>query len=55
MVTGTAQQVNEYCKKLIDDCAPGGGYILCTGAITDVDKAETTRALIEAGEKYGQY
>jgi len=40
---------------LIGDCAPGGGYILCTGALTDIGKAETTRALIEAGGKYGQY
>jgi regulator of sigma D len=55
MVTGTAQQVDEYCKQLIDDCAPGGGFILTTGAALDEGKAETTRSLLEAAEKYGKY
>lgn len=55
MVTGTADQVDEYCKQLIDDCAPGGGYILCSGAVIDEGKAETIRALIDSVGKYGQY
>jgi len=55
MVTGTAQQVDDYCKQLIDDCAPGGGYILCTGAITDEGKAKTAQAFVDAVEKYGRY
>jgi hypothetical protein len=55
MVTGTARQVDDYCKKLIEDCAPGGGFILTTGASLDEGKAETTRALLDAAEKYGKY
>ena len=55
MVTGTAEQVDEYCRKLYEDCAPGGGLILRTGAVIDEGKAETVRALVDAGEKYGKY
>jgi uroporphyrinogen-III decarboxylase len=55
MVTGTPQLVDEYCKKLIDTCAPGGGFILTTGAALDEGKANTTQALLEAADKYGKY
>jgi hypothetical protein len=55
MVTGNAAQVDDYCKKLIDTCGPGGGYILATGAALDEGNAETTRAMIDAVEKYGSY
>lgn len=55
MVTGTPQQVDEYCKKMIDICGDGGGYILTTGASLDEGKADTTRALLDAAEKYGVY
>jgi uroporphyrinogen-III decarboxylase len=55
MVTGSPAEVDEYCKKLIEICAPGGGYILTTGAGLDEGKADTTRALLEAVEKYGKY
>ena len=55
MITGSAQQVDDYCKELIDTCAPGGGFILTTGAGLDEGKAETTRALVESAEKYGKY
>jgi len=47
--------VDDYCKKLYDDCAPGGGFMLSTGAIIDEGKAATARALVDAGEKYGKY
>jgi hypothetical protein len=55
MITGAAAQVEERCKQLIDDCAPGGGYILTTGAGIDEGNAATTEAFIQAAEKYGQY
>lgn len=53
MVTGNPQQVDEYCKKVIDICGDGGGYILSTGASLDEGKADTTHALLDAAEKYG--
>ncbi len=55
MITGTAAQVDEYCKKLIEVCGTNGGYILTTGAGLDEGKGDTTRALLEAAEKYGKY
>lgn len=55
MITGTADQVDDYCKHLIQTCAPGGGFILTTGAGLDEGQVATTRALIESAEKYGRY
>lgn len=55
MVTGSSTQVEDYCKQLIEDCAPGGGYILTTGAIMDEGRAETVRALLDSVKKYGWY
>ena len=55
MVTGISQQVDDYCKKLIDACAPGGGFILTTVAALDEGKADTTQALLEAADMYGKY
>lgn len=55
MVTGTADQVEDCCRKLIDDCAPGGGYILTTGAIIDEGKPDTMRALLDAVDRFGRY
>lgn len=55
MITGSAAQVDEYCRKLIEVCGENGGYILTTGAALDEGKADTTRALLESAEKYGKY
>lgn len=55
MVTGSPAEVDAYCKKLIETCGPGGGYILTTGAGLDEGRADTTRALLDAAEKYGKY
>ena len=40
MVTGTPKDVKEYCRKLIETCAPGGGFILSPGANSDEAKIE---------------
>jgi len=55
MATGTAQQVKDYCKKLIEDCAPGGGYILGGGASVDNGKFENFKAMMDAAKEYGVY
>jgi hypothetical protein len=53
---GTPNEVDKYCKKLIDDCAPGGGYVLSTECETPWDsKPENVKAIVEAAKKYGQY
>jgi uroporphyrinogen-III decarboxylase len=56
LVYGTPKEVEEYSKKLIEDCAEGGGYILGTECETPWDaKRENVRAMIDAAIKYGQY
>ena len=56
LYAGTPEQVTEYCRKLIEDCAQGGGYIL-TGEthIEKADAAPNLQAMIEAAKKYGNY
>lgn len=49
-------EVDEYCKKLIQVCGKGGGYILRadTDYIQDA-KPENVRTMVESVEKYGRY
>jgi uroporphyrinogen-III decarboxylase len=55
MITGTPKDVKEYCRKLIETCAPGGGYILAGGAQVDKGDPENLRAMVEAAREYGVY
>jgi uroporphyrinogen-III decarboxylase len=56
MVYGSPQEVDEYCRDLIQRCAPGGGFILGTECEVPWDaKPENVRAMITAAEKYGVY
>ena len=56
LVYGTVKDVEEYCKKLIEDCAEGGGFILSTECETPWNaKPENVRAIIDSAIKYGQY
>ena len=55
MCTGTPEAVKEHCRKLIEICAPGGGYILTGGASASEVRAENLRAMMEAALEYGVY
>ena len=55
MMTGTPQQVKEHCRKLIETCGKGGGYILSGGAQIDKGPAENMRAMMAAAKEYGVY
>ena len=56
LVYGTPKDVEKYCKKLIEDCAEGGGFILSTECeVPWNSKPENVRAIIESAIKYGQY
>jgi uroporphyrinogen-III decarboxylase len=55
MVTGTPQEVKEGCRKLIETCAPGGGYILTAAASMDHGKIENLHAMMDAAKEYGVY
>jgi hypothetical protein len=53
--TGTPAEVSDYVKKLIDDVAGDGGYILANGAVLDDSTAENVHAMIDTGKEYGKY
>lgn len=55
VMTGTPQEVKEYCRRLIEVCGPGGGYILAGGANIDTGNPENLRAMMEAAREYGTY
>jgi hypothetical protein len=55
MCTGTPQAVKEYCRRLIETCAPGGGYILTGGAQATEASPQNFRAMMAAAREYGEY
>jgi uroporphyrinogen-III decarboxylase len=55
MATGTPKAVKDYCRKLIESCGKGGGYILAGGAQVDNGKPENIRAMLDAAKEYGVY
>jgi hypothetical protein len=55
MCTGTPRAIKEYCRKLIDTCAPGGGYLLSGGASATETCPDNLRVLMEAALEYGVY
>ena len=55
LLTGTVQQVEDYCKELIDTVGAGGGYVMCNGTSMDEGKADTLRAMIDFTKTYGVY
>ena len=55
IATGSAGDVKEYCRKLIEECGQGGGYILSAGCVPDNPKLDNLRAMLAAGKEYGVY
>jgi uroporphyrinogen-III decarboxylase len=55
IMTGTPQQVKEHCRKLIEVCGKGGGYVLAGGANVDEGNPENLRAMMAAVKEYGIY
>ena len=52
---GTVAQMEDYCKRLIDEVAPGGGFFLASGAPVDEADPAVVRAFMRAAEKFGAY
>jgi hypothetical protein len=52
---GSVQEVQAYCKKLIDTVGKGGGYVLGPRSSTDEVKPENLKAMIEFTKEYGRY
>lgn len=52
---GTPTEVTEYCRRLIEVAAPGGGFMLDIGAVMQQGKEENLLAMRQAAEEYGVY
>ena len=52
---GKKEQVVDYCKFLIDTCAPGGGYIFDTDGSLENAKEENLDAMFDTVFTYGKY
>jgi uroporphyrinogen-III decarboxylase len=56
LVYGSPQEVDLYCRDLIEACAGGGGFILGSECEVPWDaKPDNVRAILAAAEKYGRY
>jgi hypothetical protein len=55
LAIGTPEQIKDYVKKLINDCAKGGGFIVSNGAFFDQAKPENVHAMVETTMEYGVY
>ncbi len=55
LCTGTPQAVKEYCRKLIEVCGKGGGFIMTGGASIDKGNPANLHAMMEAALEYGIY
>jgi methanogenic corrinoid protein MtbC1 len=50
---GKPEEVEEYCKRIIDEVGEGGGLMLTTGCECPIDvKPENLRAMVETGKGY---
>ena len=48
---GTVDEVRAYCRDLIDNVGPGGGFILDVGAVVDEAKEENILAMLQAAKE----
>ena len=55
VMTGSPEDVKAYCRKLIEVCGKGGGYILACGAFPENPKLENLFAIVEAVKEFGVY
>jgi uroporphyrinogen decarboxylase len=56
MLTASPSQVEEKAKRLIDDCAAGGGFVLSTGDQCGRDTPDANIfKLVEVAKTYGAY
>ncbi|MBN2320959.1 MAG: hypothetical protein JXR49_17905 [Acidobacteria bacterium] len=55
MVTGSPEEVKACCRKLIETCGEGGGYIMAAGCIAENPKLENLLAMMATIREYGVY
>ncbi len=52
---GTPDKVVDECKRMIDACAPGGGFIFQTKASLGITRRENVEAMFQTVREYGKY
>lgn len=56
LASGTEQEVRDYTRKVIEDCAPGGGWALGSGnSVANYIPIENFLAMVETGREVGVY
>lgn len=55
LIAGTPDDVRAYCKKLIDVCGKGGGFIMDSATSLDDAKPENVLAMFDFTRDYGIY
>src|SRR3990172_9377858 len=50
--TGSPQDVDELCRKLIKVVGKGGGFIMSAGSVIDSAKPANVKAMVDAAKKY---
>jgi hypothetical protein len=55
LITGTTDDVEAYCKKLIDRVGKKGGFIMDSSTNLDDAKPENVKAMFEFTKEYGRY
>ena len=55
LLSGTPDDVREYCKKLLDTVGKDGGFIMDTEVMLDEAKPENLKAMIDFTKEYGIY
>ena len=53
--TGSPQDVEDYCKELIDIAGKDGGFIMSPRSSIDEAKPENLKAMFDITRKYGVY
>ncbi len=53
--TAEPAEVKDYCRELIRDVAPGGGFILAQRSSIDEAKPENVKAMVAAATEFGGY
>jgi methylmalonyl-CoA mutase cobalamin-binding domain/chain len=53
LTLGSPEEVEDYCRRLIDEVGDGGGFMLTSGCECPVNvRPENLRAMVETGRKY---
>jgi hypothetical protein len=55
LLTGTPQEVEDYCKKLIDVVGRRGGFIMSNRSSIDEAKPQNLKAMVDFTREYGVY